>query len=179
MCGQDDSVRNGRVTARRAAESPIPADGWVVSVHGTSKDAFAGVKIGDAVKIEEDYDTELAAAQNIVGAGPTLVKNGQVKVTAKEEQFPGDIAYGRAPRTALGILPNNHVLLAVVDGRQSHSIGCTLSEMGELMKKFGAVDAINFDGGGSSEMIVGGQIQNSPSDGAERPVGSAIVVVKK
>ena len=51
--------------------------------------------------------------------------------------------------------------------------------MGELMKKFGAVDAINFDGGGSSEMIVGGQIQNSPSDGAERPVGSAIVVVKK
>ena len=177
--GQEYTVRNGRVTAMQAADSPIPADGGVVSVHGTCKDAFAGVKIGDAVKIEEDYGTELAAAQNIVGAGPTLVKNGQVKVTAKEEQFPGDIAYGRAPRTALGILPNNHVLLAVVDGRQSHSIGCTLSEMGELMKKFGAVDAINFDGGGSSEMIVGGQIQNSPSDGAERPVGSAIVVVKK
>ena len=47
------------------------------------------------------------------------------------------------------------------------------------MKKMGAVDAINFDGGGSSELVIGGQIQNSPSDGNERPVGTALMVMKK
>lgn len=177
--GQEYTVRNGRVVSLQTADSAIPADGMVISVHGTAKDAFAGVKVGDAVRVQEDYGAALQGAQTIIGGGPTLVRDGQVLVTAREEEFPSDIAHGRAPRTALGILPNHHVLLAVVDGRQSHSIGCTLTELGALMKKFGAVDAINFDGGGSSEMVVGGQIQNSPSDGAERPVASAIIVVKK
>ncbi len=177
--GQEYTVRNGRVVSIQTADSPIPADGLIISVHGTSKDAFANVKVGDAVNVQEDYGKELAGAATVIGGGPTLVKDGQVLVTAREEQFPSDIAHGRAPRTAVGILPNHHALLAVVDGRQSHSIGCTLTELGALMKKFGATDALNFDGGGSSEMVVGGQIQNSPSDGSERPVGSAIIVVKK
>ena len=80
---------------------------------------------------------------------------------------------------AVGLMPNNHLLLAVVDGRQDSSIGCTLTEWAELLQKFGARDAINFDGGGSSEMVVGGQIMNSPSDGRDRPVGSALAVLKK
>ncbi|MBQ5413282.1 MAG: phosphodiester glycosidase family protein, partial [Schwartzia sp.] len=33
--------------------------------------------------------------------------------------------------------------------------------------------------GGSSEMVVGGEILNSPSDGSERKVGSALAVFKK
>ena len=71
------------------------------------------------------------------------------------------------------------MLLAVVDGRQASSIGCTLDEFAELLVKFGAQEAINFDGGGSSEMVLGGQILNSPSDGTERKVGSALAVLKK
>jgi hypothetical protein len=40
------------------------------------------------------------------------------------------------------------------------------------------VEATNLDGGGSSTMVVGGQLVNSPSDAAgERPVGTALVVV--
>ena len=45
--------------------------------------------------------------------------------------------------------------------------------------KFGAVQAINFDGGGSSEMVIGGKVMNSPSDGNERKVGAALLVVHK
>ena len=71
------------------------------------------------------------------------------------------------------------MLLAVVDGRQESSIGCTLEEFAELLVKFGAQQAVNFDGGGSSEMVVGGEILNSPSDGSERKVGSALAVFKK
>lgn len=70
-------------------------------------------------------------------------------------------------------------LLAVVDGRQQSSHGCTLTEWAQLLKAFGAKDALNLDGGGSSELVAGGQVLNSPSDGRERGVGSAIVVLRK
>ena len=55
----------------------------------------------------------------------------------------------------------------------------TLTEWAELLKKVGARDAMNLDGGGSSDLVVGGEVQNSPSDGSERSVGSALIVVKK
>jgi len=100
-------------------------------------------------------------------------------VTAAEEQFPGDIRYGRAPRSAVGVLANGDYILGVVDGRQQSSHGLTLTEWAQLLQRFGAVDAINFDGGGSSELVAGGKILNSPSDGSERPVGAALLLLNK
>jgi exopolysaccharide biosynthesis protein len=109
-----------------------------------------------------------------------LVKNGSVFVTAKAEEFPADIAVGRAPRTALGVTKDGHVLLVVVDGRQpDHSIGMTLTELAGFMKELGATQAMNLDGGGSSEMTVGEKVVNIPSDGRERDVGTAIAVQQK
>jgi len=172
-------VKNGYVTAINTANSPIPADGIVVSAHGTAKDALANIKVGDKMTISQDVGTPWNQAQQVLGVGPRLLSNGQVHVTSTEEQFGNDVAGGRAPRTAIGLLPNGHVLLAVVDGRQSSSAGCTLAEMGALMKSFGATDAVNFDGGGSSEMVIGGAVINSPSDGTERRIGSALLVMKK
>lgn len=177
--GREFIVRGGKVTAIRTANSPIPEDGYVISLHGAAKDAFARVKVGDAVTLTEDFGPKWVGVPNIIGAGPTLVKRGRVAVNAKEEQFPSDIAVGRAPRTGVAVLSNRHLLLAVVDGRQASSIGCTLEEFAELLTKFGAKEAVNFDGGGSSEMVVGGAIVNSPSDGDERPVGSALAVLRK
>ena len=147
--------------------------------HGSAKDALTGVRVGDKMEIIESIGSPWDKAPQVLGVGPRLLVNGAVQVTAAEEQFGGDVANGRAPRTAIGILPNRHVLLAVVDGRQNNSIGCTLTEMGELLKKFGAVNAVNFDGGGSSELVIGGRIINKPSDGSERSVGSALVVCAK
>lgn len=177
--GRELIVRGGKVTAIRKANSPIPADGYVLSLHGAAKDAFARVKVGDAVTLTEDFGARWLRVPNIIGAGPTLVKGGRVAVNAKEEQFPSDIAVGRAPRTGVAILSNRHILLAVVDGRQASSIGCTLEEFAELLVQFGAKEAVNFDGGGSSEMVVGDVIVSSPSDGDERPVGSALAVLRK
>ena len=129
--------------------------------------------------MEEDLGIEFAGVPVIVGAGPTLVKGGKVHVTAREEEFPSDIARGRAPRTGVAVLPNRHALLAVVDGRQESSIGATLEEFAELFVKYGAKEAVNFDGGGSSAMVVGGELLNSPSDGEERRVGSALAVMPR
>ena len=177
--GQEYIVRGGRVAAVNLSDSPIPEDGLVISVHGKAKDAFAQVKVGDAVRVAEAIGAPWESLPTVIGAGPMLVKDGIAHVTAEEEEFPPDIARGRAPRTAFGVTAEGHYLLAVVDGRQSHSIGCTLQEMAEFMLQFGAVQAINFDGGGSSALVVGGELENSPSDGQERAVGSALALLPR
>ena len=177
--GKEYVVQNGKVIAINQANSFIPVDGQVISVHGTAQDAFAKVRIGDRVTVGENFGSELDSASTIVGAGPELLRNGQLHVTAVPEQFPADIAKGRAPRTALGIKADGKIILMVIDGRQSHSIGTTLTETAQLLQKFGAVNGFNLDGGGSSEMVLQGQILNSPSDGGERPVGSGLILTRR
>jgi hypothetical protein len=82
----------------------------------------------------------------------------------------------RHPRTAVGVTAAGELLLVVADGRQGFSRGVTLPEMAKAMLKYGAIQAINLDGGGSSQMVVRGLYVNGPSDGYPRPVANALVV---
>lgn len=87
------------------------------------------------------------------------------------------------PRTAVGVdTDTGKVLLLVVDGRQDFSRGYTLLELARLMKKLGAEEALNLDGGGSSTMVTtrpSGRVKvaNSPSDGQQRPVPNGLQLV--
>lgn len=89
----------------------------------------------------------------------------------------------RHPRTAAGLTRDRReLILVVVDGRQpGWSIGMTLSELGALMLRLGAHDAINLDGGGSSSFLYrpagAAALTNRPSDGSWRPVASQLGVV--
>ena len=179
--GLEYVVRGGRVVEINTNDSVIPSDGYVVSVHGTSMDAFsaAGTRVGDPVALVQHTGGVWDRAVQIVGAGPRLVADGAVHVTAGEEQFPGDIRYGRAPRSAVGVTKSGKIVFAVVDGRQTHSHGLTLAEFAQLLVKFGVRDAVNLDGGGSSALYVNGAVVNIPSDGAERAVGSALILQQK
>jgi hypothetical protein len=84
------------------------------------------------------------------------------------------------PRTAVGIdRDTGQVLLLVIDGRQDFSRGYTMVELANLMKEFGAEDALNLDGGGSSTMVgltPAGTVDvlNSPSDGSQRSVPNGL-----
>ena len=177
--GIEFTVKDGYVTEINTGNSPIPKDGTVVSAHGNSMEAFSGVRVGDPVLIEEDLGKPWNEAIHVMGAGPRLVENGKIHVTAEDELFPDDIRYGRAPRSAVGVTKEGDFILGVVDGRQAISRGCTLTEWASILRQIGAVDAINFDGGGSSELVIGGEIANSPSAGSERLVGSVLAVMKK
>ncbi|MBQ3452167.1 MAG: phosphodiester glycosidase family protein [Selenomonadaceae bacterium] len=163
----------------------IPPDGFIVSAHGTAAESFKGVNFGDTIIFDEDYINvehreDFNEAIHIVGAGPTLVKDGEIYVTADAEQFPPDIRVGRAPRSAVGITKYGDYIFAVVDGRQAHSKGCTLTEWARILKNnFGAVEAINLDGGGSTELFFKGSLVNKPSDGRERLVGDALTILPK
>lgn len=177
--GTDYIVSQNIITAIVHGNAVIPPGAVVLSAHGSNEKALSSLKVGDAVKMNQTLGPIWDKTIYAIGAGPRLVKNNSVFLTSKIEEFPPDIAVGRAPRTAVGVTKDGHILLAVVDGRQQHSIGVTLLELALLMQEFGAVDAMNLDGGGSSEMVVKGKIMNKPSDGRERSVGDTLIIAPK
>ncbi|MBR3499578.1 MAG: phosphodiester glycosidase family protein [Selenomonadaceae bacterium] len=185
--GVEFVVQDGVVVniSRERGNNYIPPNGFVVSAHGTAAEKFKGVYVGDKMIFDEDFinvehGEDFNEAIHIIGAGPTLVKDGEIYVTADAEQFPNDIRVGRAPRSAFGITQYGDYIFAVVDGRQAHSKGCTLTEWARILKNnFGAVEAINLDGGGSTELFFKGKLVNSPSDGRERLVGDALTILRK
>ena len=174
--GMEYILQEGKVVAKNISNSQLSADTIVLSAHGASAQALAAVKVGDQLTVRQTLGSVWDNAVDALGAGPMLLKDGELFLTAEQEEFPVDVAVGRAPRTAAGITAKGHILLVVVDGRQACSRGMTLAEMAQFMKKLGAKDAINLDGGGSSEMIVKNQVVNCPSDGHERRVGDALAV---
>ncbi|MCX6136815.1 MAG: phosphodiester glycosidase family protein [Ignavibacteriales bacterium] len=87
----------------------------------------------------------------------------------------------RHPRTFAGFnADTTKLFLCTVDGRQAKSIGMTFKEMASFLLQIGATDGFNLDGGGSTEMVVNGEIINSPSDKAgERPVANSLQIICK
>ncbi len=86
------------------------------------------------------------------------------------------------PRTAAGLKKDGTMFFVVVDGRQSDKgmDGVTLKQLAHIMEYFGAHDAFNLDGGGSSTIVVLDEetdtyiTHNSPSDGNLRQDGNGI-----
>ncbi len=118
----------------------------------------------------------LWGVRDAVSAGPMLLWQGTVRITAAEEVFFGSAIPNVHPRTAAGRTADGHLIVLVVDGRQPESRGVDLVELAVIMRDLGAVDALNLDGGGSSALVVGGVPLNRPSGRTEqREVMSALV----
>lgn len=108
--------------------------------------------------------------------GGLLIAGGQS--TASQARVDPQV---RHPRTAAGVSSDGRTLyLLVLDGRQpSWSVGATLQETAAILLEFGAFDAVNLDGGGSSVMLwrdpgTGALRTNRPSGGAFRPVAAGL-----
>ncbi len=82
--------------------------------------------------------------------------NGSEKIVSAGVNSAGSSALSTElhPRTAAGVTASGKLLLFVVDGRNNgHSLGMSLSEVANLLIQYGAYNAINLDGGGSSTMV--------------------------
>ena len=99
-------------------------------------------------------------AVQILSFGPALIENGAVAVTQNQEVGK---AKASNPRTAIGILGENHYVFVVSDGRTSASQGLSLYQLAEFMESLGAETAYNLDGGGSSTLWFNGQVINNPT----------------
>jgi hypothetical protein len=84
------------------------------------------------------------------------------------------------PRTAVGVTRDRKLILFTVDGRQpGYSMGMTTAEVADVLLEYGAVDAVNLDGGGSTQLVFADpapRLLNRPSDREERAVGGNLAV---
>lgn len=116
-----------------------------------------------------------------IGGGPNLVSGGIPDVTYIEEVFFGSgVGYDNPdPRTALGYTADHHAILLVADGRDAGwSLGVGMPELASILIDLGCVEAMNLDGGGSTQMAIGNVLVNRPEGGTfQRPVPSIWAVV--
>jgi hypothetical protein len=115
-----------------------------------------------------------------IGGGPTLVKNGAVRITYNEEvMFGSGVELNdRRPRTAVGYTQDKKLIIFIAEGGLITSSGATLQQVAEIMISLGAVEAMNLDGGGSTTMAINGELFNRPSGGTfQRAVPSILAVV--
>ena len=178
-------VRRGAVSA--SSGSSIPTNGAVLAAYGAGSrlKEVQSMADGDTVKIVLATLPRVSPATPslVIGGWPRILRGGQ-NVAAESPVLEGTIsrnAEARHPRTAVGFSRDSTTLfLVTVDGRQEKSVGMTLVELARLMLKLGAWDAMNFDGGGSTAMVIDGAVVNVPSDPAgEREVGNALVLIRK
>ena len=175
-------VRRGAIS--QANGSAIPENGAVLSAYGPRADAVKALIEGDTVKVLLATLPRIkngATPSALIGGWPRILQNG-VNVAPDAATVEGTIsrnAEARHPRSAIGFSrDSSRVYLLTVDGRSQNSVGATLIELAGLLRKLGAWEAMNFDGGGSTTMVVGGKVVNAPSDAeGERAVGNALMVL--
>ncbi len=173
-------VVDGTVQELRFNGGPftIPANGYVITSVGQNINLML-TYFHEGDKVNMDYDFNLSSIDLAIGGGAQILVNGEIPAT-----FSQNIS-GKQPRTALGISKDRKTLyLITVDGRTSTYRGATQTELAQILKDLGAYEGINFDGGGSSEMLVKTPwesnltVKNNPSDGTERKMYTGLAIRK-
>ncbi len=150
----NESIKNAYSRVKKEKGAPdffFNAELFDFSTRGAASDVVCG---GSVHRLTESYgmafpDNKKAVfsyknnvnADDYVGAYPVLVRNGK-----KESSTPGGIG-GTRGRTAIGVGNGSLFIALVPDG----SNDATLAELRKALVKAGATDAINLDGGGSTQ----------------------------
>jgi hypothetical protein len=150
---------------------------------GPSAYGQAGVpNPGDVIAATGDLSPigleQIAAA---IGGGPLILHRG---AWYDDPDGPNGGEYAKhIPASGAAIEPDGTLLLVEVDGRQPQlSVGIERHAFSALMRALGATEGMAFDGGGSSTIVArrigdaDASMQNSPSDGVERPVADGLFV---
>lgn len=191
--GKSDRLEN--IVARYGAVAGVNANGFedeggrgngsiplglVISqdrlFHGaTARYAAAGFDQNNVLRVG-DFTTEQAKElmlRDAVSFGPVLVMNGEpANITSTSS--------GLNPRTAIGQRADGAVLLLVLDGRQTDSLGATYQDEIDIMVKYGAVNALNLDGGTSSAMYLNGErVNGTAAITGTRSLPCAVLVAPK
>ncbi|MBQ6397689.1 MAG: phosphodiester glycosidase family protein [Oscillospiraceae bacterium] len=126
--------------------------------------------VANSMSVDELHENRIRYA---VCYGPVLISNGN---PADPETLPESLN----PRTAIGQRSDKAMLLLVIDGRQVSSMGASYQDLVEIMQHYGAVNAVNLDGGSSSLMWYNGSyINKTASVIGIRPVPTSILVLQE
>lgn len=130
-----------------------------------------GEKVGITMRVKAGGTLVPDKHLNVVGFRGVILKGGTIYNTWNEAH----------PRTAVGYSQDRKkVFMVVLDGRQKdYSVGATTGQLAAILKAMGASEGVNLDGGGSSCMVVNGEVKNITSDSSERAVANALIVFAK
>ena len=114
---------------------------------------FDSCRVGDTLRIERTLEGLTGGDPVLsVGAGPQLVKDGAVYGDLSTYQAEGftdrNITTYSAQRIAVGVRPGGQLVLVTAQA--------TLPELSRALVALGCREAINFDGGGSSNLYADG-----------------------
>lgn len=170
-------------TASGVKDVPIPAGRVVLCAYENSgnqpliQNTLKVLRKGQRIDLKLSGGNLWKGAYQAISGPDAVLTKGAVTVSSfvKETNYPSTLVGAKADGT---------VVMAQVDGRNvGGSYGLSAKQAGQYMKSLGCVNALLLDGGGSSEMVAGtsGQLQilNHPSDGAERRIGTCLLLAKK
>jgi len=144
--------------------SPLdPHRAWVLNITPDNHVQIRKVTANEVGKPDSQLHDTIAGSDLLVDQGKLVAPTG----SKFDDSHP--------PRTAVGVTREGHLLLMTVDGRQpGFSEGMSLQEVARFLMAHGVVEALNFDGGGSTTMAIADphpRIINFPSD--HKPDGNA------
>lgn len=168
----DGVERDFVVDVATCSEEPLTRDGGVVlSAAPATDEATMLLALPSGTPMRLRWTFGWADVFDAVGGAPLLLQDGVPTGQCNS-------GCGIQPRTGVGVTATGRILLVVVDGRKPRwSIGASVEEFAAIMRELGAVTALNLDGGGSTTMVVKGEVVNRPSDGHERAISNAILVL--
>ncbi|MDD9972819.1 MAG: phosphodiester glycosidase family protein [Candidatus Poribacteria bacterium] len=180
--GAEVVVRNGEVSGinNRQGSSRIPADGYVLSASGRKRgELLSHIAEGDTVQIRETIVPERVGDSNlwasfahIIGGGPLLLQDGFAPSTESYEREGFDQAFHSFwhPRTAVGKKTDGTLLFVTITAAGAGvRRGVMLPRLAELFLEWGATDALNLDGGGSSMLVIRDEIVSVKQEDSTKP----------
>ena len=146
-------IQNGKVTW---------SDNTKTNIIGMTKDG--------KLKLLSNTTGEEAIKKGVVDGltfSPFLIVNG------KELEIVGD-PWGSSPRMAIAQRKDGVMMFLSIDG-ENYINGATLQDTIDILKRYGAYNAANLDGGTSSSMVVEGELINNPPAAAKKTNGRYVV----
>ncbi len=157
--------------------APIPKGKLVITIDKKAPaeflDPIKSLTVGEEIYINFSANGDKRWNDVTLGMGSV---GGRLLI---DGEINPNLQAGAAPRTAIGIKADGSILLYTIDGRQSnHSYGVQLKTLAARMKELGCIEALNLDGGGSTQIAAqlpgneNSALMNKPSDGKERKVST-------
>lgn len=144
-------------------------DGKITWSDNTKTNIIGMTKDGK-LKLLSNTTGEEAIAKGVIDGltfSPFLIVNG------KELEIVGD-PWGSSPRMAIAQRKDGVMMFLSIDG-ENYINGATLQDTVDILKKYGAYNAANLDGGTSSSMVVKGELVNNPPASAKKTNGRYVV----
>ncbi len=156
------TVQNNAVTSQLPggiagkATFPIPTNGYLLVSRGNN----VSLPIGSILRLQSaTTPADFASYPHILAAGPVLIQNRQIVLDAKAEGFSDAFIREKAIRSVICTTASGNILIAAVHNRVGGA-GSTLAEAAQVVQQLGCIEALNFDGGSSTSLYLGGQLIN-------------------